>query len=223
VRRFPPHFGSAELIATGTLTGGAAAALLNRPFPFGGLRFDNGPLFQLNSTFFQSIPFSSTGAQLAVRIVATTQQGEILTIPLDPLWRWTHFSPDTGPTRYGARDTIVCIGDIVVCNGDDWSYPGVVALMETATGADLFEIDDISNMNGGHFPPHVYHPDGLHIDARFFTKAAFMSRDQAVADRLVDILKANLSKIQEIWEEAHERQGFNGPGGTVGRWVSGRD
>ena len=93
--------------------------------------------------------------------------------------------------------------------GDDWAAPHVLELLNTMVllRSD-FQINDISNLHGGSFPPHIVHGDGLSVDglvAGFPNSAqiaAGASPGADAANNLIDLFSQmvdeDLAKIDRV-------------------------
>lgn len=150
-----------------------------------------GALFEIDSSAFTF----QLQSLLSLRVVGQTRLGHSVTVPMGWVDRWAKFPHETGLHRYGNRDMAHCLGTSQPCNGDAWSYPDVISFLDVATSAGEFQIDDISNMNGGWFPTHASHQFGLDIDAYF---SGYQDRTKAIAIKLVGILRKHETKIGSI-------------------------
>ena len=130
------------------------------------------------------------------RGVATTQLGHVIRIDKGLVEAWDYFREATvGRMAFTSRDTTDCYKSTVTCNGDSWGYPGVLQWVRTRTDAGVFTINDISNMNGGYFPIHTSHQDGVDVDAHF---AGYEAQSRASASALIAFLRANAANIESI-------------------------
>jgi hypothetical protein len=58
-------------------------------------------------------------------------------------------------------------------------------------------------MNGGFFPPHAGHAQGLDIDGSY---PGYEQRDAAAADAMVALLQIYSQRVQEVW--VTDKNGF---------------
>ncbi|MBA2518359.1 MAG: hypothetical protein H0V24_01710 [Chloroflexia bacterium] len=85
----------------------------------------------------------------------------------------------TAGNRYGNRDAANCGKSKYPCGGDDWVLPDVKKVLEHFPDNNW---GDISNMNGGKFPPHAGHVSGNEADGHF---AGYNERNAAVAKTII--------------------------------------
>lgn len=109
-------------------------------------------LFELPSAQAANIDGTTNGT-VSLRVRAKANSGEEVAKGVAPRQKLIHF---TGTQRYGQRDENV--------GGDDWVKPSVKTVMEYFISLTW---GDISNMNGGSFPPHSSHRTGNDIDGWF--------------------------------------------------------
>lgn len=158
-----------SVIATGNLAASLRKSLLNQ-------KFGDDEKIEINaSQLLFDIPSSqgvSTLSDVSLRVKATSASGEVATKDFGSVPVLTRY---TGTNRYGiGRDESV--------GGDDWVKPNVLPIISHFSG---IQINDISNMNGGKFPPHGTHQDGTHIDGWF---NGYNARNAAVAATMIGYL-----------------------------------
>jgi hypothetical protein len=105
------------------------------------------------------------------------------------------------PNRYEERNASE--------GGDDWVLPSVrPALVGLTISFPSLKYGDFSNMNGGNFPPHKSHRDGIDVDVKI---PGYAARDAAVAHTLLGHLNdpQNGSRIRQVFVT------YNKPGGKV--------
>jgi|GEM_PF-6405107 len=124
--------------------------------------------FAIPSSQFAGID-RTTDSTLAMRIRATTSTGAELTYDAGEVGKLVLYR---GENRYEDRDE--------ARGGDDWLTPSALAVLEYF--GDAVVIGDISDMNGGPFPPHVTHQAGVDIDAWFW---GYNELDAATAETLI--------------------------------------
>ena len=106
-----------------------------------------------------------------VRVKAVATDGSTTTSDYGPVG---HLVLYRGENRYEDRDE--------VRGGDDWVLPSVLPVI--AHYEDIV-IGDISDMNGGPYPPHVGHQTGAEIDAWF---PGYNELDRHAANQLLQYL-----------------------------------
>ncbi|OWY67428.1 hypothetical protein B7486_31830 [cyanobacterium TDX16] len=109
-------------------------------------------LFELPSAQAANIDGTTNGT-VSLRVRAKANSGEEVTKGVAPRQKLIRF---TETQRYGQRDESE--------GGDDWVKPSVKTVMEYFSSLTW---GDISNMNGGSFPPHSSHRTGNDIDGWF--------------------------------------------------------
>jgi len=89
--------------------------------------------------------------------------------------------------------------------GDDWVLPRVGTAADALDNAIAGTVwGDFSNMNGGHFPPHRTHREGIDVDGDY---NGYDARDAAVAQDLIDMLRYPVhgTSIQTIYVTYNRR------------------
>jgi hypothetical protein len=143
------------VVATGELRE-AARELLIGPFGDQGLREIGGvqPLFRIASEQFQSVDQDRDG-WLTLRVRATTTEGdESIAAYGTPVGKLVLYR---GDNRY--------LMDEEDRGGNDWVQPSV---RNVISGWEDVLLGDFSDMNGGPYPPHISHQEGLDVDIWFF-------------------------------------------------------
>lgn len=175
----------------------AISGLLNVPIPAGGLT--TGPprrLFDFSDGQMQQ--FTRTDEErLFLRVRATDDTGAPVVISGNNALRVQKLvDAFPGLSRAPERDSDQCTDKGVslawYCRGDGWGRPRVQATLLTATAAlaavpgaqVLLKTGDISNLNGGHFPPHNSHIRGTNVDLDF---DGYDVRDAAAARKVVQV------------------------------------
>ncbi len=157
------------VIATGVLAGGVPTQTFGNDRT---LQVGAGDLlFTISSTQFVGID-RTTDALLRLRVRVTTTNGAEAVGDYGDVGKLVRYR---GENRYEDRDD--------ARGGDDWLTPSALALLQHF--GDAIVIGDISDMNGGPFPPHETHRDGIDIDAWFW---GYNELDAATAEILVSHL-----------------------------------
>jgi hypothetical protein len=162
-----------EAIATAQLAPEAESKLI-APFGASGILEVATPqlLFELPAS--EAALIEASGAEVVtLQVEATSTRGETAskdyTVPVGVLLRYTTAN------RYGPRDEVE--------GGDDWTQRSVREFLSHYEN-DI-TIGDISNMNGGPFPPHVSHRNGLDVDGWY---PGYNARDANAAAIMLDLL-----------------------------------
>jgi len=115
----------------------------------------SGPqrLFRLSKAEAAKID-GSKDSTLSLRVRATTTAGDVFVDEAGTVQLLVRF---TGTNRFNPRDEDL--------GGDDWARPWLRDLV-TGYGTGL-TWNDFSNMNGGPFPKHSWHRDGIDVDGFF--------------------------------------------------------
>jgi hypothetical protein len=162
-----------EVVATGTLAPGPSGTLIRA---FGAAEkvevAHSQLLFNLSSATLAGINVAQDGT-LGLRVRAQSTNGQEATRNAQSMQILGRY---TGNNRYGDRDE--------ARGGDDWARPSVLALLAQPVGISY---GDMSNMNGGQFPPHQSHRDGLDVDGWY---AGYNARDAAAAQMMIAHLNA---------------------------------
>lgn len=171
------------VVATGDLTPTPSTSLLA---PFGAAeRVEIAQpqlLFNIPSAQLNGIDANADGA-LILRARARSVNGEEATCEAPPVQILARY---TGNNRYGVRDAAV--------GGDDWARPSVLTVLNQIVGVDY---GDMSNMNGGRFPPHDSHQVGLDVDGWY---AGYNARDTAAAQTMLGHLNSPYgSRIERVF------------------------
>lgn len=142
------------VVATGELVT-TASDLLIGPFVDGFREVsDVQPLFRIDSTQFQEVDRDIDGL-LSLRVRVVTEEGDQSTVELaDPVVKLVLY---WGENRY--------LLDEEDRGGNDWVQASV---RDIVAGWDDVLLGDFSDMNGGPYPPHVSHQEGLDVDVWFF-------------------------------------------------------
>lgn len=163
----------------------AAADVLNRAFPASGV-LGTGAIRRLFAfTDAQMTQAAQAGEErLRVQVRAVDEAGATVQTVGDGAYSVTKLTDLLGsphPPRYGGRDPFNCTGTGLPvswpCRGDAWARPDVHAIIQAARQAlsvpvvdgrsgIVLAVNDLSNMNGGYFPPHTGHRLGQNVDAR---------------------------------------------------------
>jgi hypothetical protein len=134
------------------------------------LRIDPQAGFQFS---FASSQFAgidrTTDATLTLRLRVTTASGAELVHDAGEVGKLVRYR---GENRYEDRDD--------ARGGDDWLTPSTLAVLEHF--GDAIVVGDISDMNGGPFPPHETHQSGVDIDGWFW---GYNELDAATAEILL--------------------------------------
>jgi hypothetical protein len=124
----------------------------------------------------ESRPFAGldrpTDAMLGLRVRLTTASGAEAVRDYGEVGKLIRYR---GENRYEDRDE--------ARGGDDWLTPSALAVLEHF--GDAIVIGDISDMNGGPFPPHATHQAGVDIDAWFW---GYNELDAAPAETIISHL-----------------------------------
>jgi hypothetical protein len=174
------------VVATANLTAAAGTSLLK---PFGPGKqvaiASSQLLFELPAAQAAAVNGAADGT-LTLRARARSAAGEEVTKDLGNVQLLVKFD---GANRYpagGPRDEAE--------GGDDWARPSLNALISSYTGLIW---GDFSNMNGGRFPPHSSHDEGLDADGWF---PGYNARDAATAATIIGHLNAaNGSQITTVF------------------------
>lgn len=123
------------------------------------------------------------------RIVGETESGE-KSPPLE-LGTLKVLKRYKASNRYTGRD-----GDL---GGDDWATQSVITSLLGNSIIQSWSVGDISNMNGGHFPPHSYggtHEHGLGVDMEFGEFATNPNpkiiKKKETAEKLLSLLNTSI-------------------------------
>lgn len=158
--------------ATGDLAGDAGSSL---SIAFGNDRTHQvgagDLLFSIQSSQFAAIDRLTDG-MLGLRVRVTTASGAEAVREYGDVGKLVRYR---GENRYEDRDD--------ARGGDDWLTPSSLALLEHF--GDAIMIGDISDMNGGPFPPHESHQSGVDIDGWFW---GYNELDAATAETLLSHL-----------------------------------
>jgi hypothetical protein len=156
------------VVAIGSLASTSQSQLL-KPFgSTGKVELTSSQLFfELSSAEAAKVD-GTNNSDILLRVKARSKNGKTATreygvVPI--LVRYINAN------RYGGRDEEF--------GGDDWVKPSVKTLIEHFTG---ITVGDISNMNGGRFPPHSTHKDGVDMDGYF---AGYNDRNAATATTII--------------------------------------
>jgi hypothetical protein len=173
------------VIATGVLSDTAAEILL-QPLDGGSREISvSQELFVFTPEQLAAVDSTrTTDAQLDLRVRATRDDGREAVADAGTAELLVRY---TNENRY-------FIGEEWQ-GGNDWVLPSVRALLE---GFEGVEFGDISNMNGGHFPPHVSHQQGRDADVWFF---GYNDLDGDAARTLVALVDdpAIVSRVEVIF------------------------
>jgi hypothetical protein len=158
-----------NVIATGQLAPAAKTALIGKKFGASGeLKIATSQrLFDIASSQFPLLTRAGNNS-LELRVKAESSLGFDASESAGNAKVLVRY---TNGNRYGQRDTNV--------GGDDWVLPVVRSRMEQVAGVVW---GDMSNMNGGGFPPHGSHRDGVDADGWF---AGYNARNAATAATLL--------------------------------------
>lgn len=140
-------------IASGGLSHDAANLLLGAPDPDGVLAIEQSQLLFVLPSSEMMPPDDAHDRQLTVQVTAVATDGSTASLGYGPVGQLVLYR---GENRYEDRDE--------ARGGDDWLLPSVLPVV---THFEDIVIGDISDMNGGPYPPHVGHQDGNEIDAWF--------------------------------------------------------
>ena len=129
-------------------------------------------LFELPAS--EAALIETSGAEVVtLQVEAMSTRGDMATkdytVPVGVLLRYTPAN------RYGPRDEIE--------GGDDWVRRSVREFL--ARYANDITVGDISNMNGGPFPPHVSHRNGIDVDGWY---PGYNTRDANAAAIMLSLL-----------------------------------
>lgn len=137
----------------------------------------NNPFTHLVSFDANSLSYISTTPGSLVEIIAygLTTEGEAIRLSLAPEMREV-LSSLNAPAQdlFGARDDYRALNPGTVrTGGDTWGIPSVVdrlesliALSKSDGPGHRMKVNDIAKMNGGIFPDHETHTNGLQADIR---------------------------------------------------------
>jgi hypothetical protein len=195
-----------QTVATARLAPDASGPLLHTPFG-ADKKVEikkSQRLFDLPSAEAAKVNGSADGI-LTLRAKAVSKQGSTATEDFGSVKILVRYE---GSNRYGERDDPKCISKKgrpleKLCGGDDWVLPSIKKILDHYAGVTVdskgLVIGDISNMNGGPFPEHRAHKEGLEIDGKF-TPNEF-SPTAAHAKRLIGFLNdATYGKnITTVW------------------------
>jgi hypothetical protein len=162
------------VVATADLAESARGTLLRDFGPSGRVEITSTQLlFELTSAEAGNVDGTEDGT-LSLRARATSRNGQEATFdvkkPVQLLVRYT------GNNRYPPAPRDEDQG------GDDWARPSLRDLVAHYTGISW---NDFSNMNGGPFPPHGSHRDGIDVDGYF---DHYQDRNAATAAQIVQHL-----------------------------------
>jgi len=150
------------------------------------------PLFQIPSEQFSAVD-QQRGTTLTYKVVVVASDNTRVESPTRSVIKLVKINGG----RYGLRDPGICVGTNHVCYGDDWGT--VVTWIRNVQLGPNYRFNDVSNMNGGPFPIHNTHTDGADVDQRFETDEAYLVRDAAVAERLMQLVNTFDTAIRLIY------------------------
>ncbi|HUG13830.1 MAG TPA: penicillin-insensitive murein endopeptidase [Thermomicrobiales bacterium] len=173
------------VVAIGELEAAARDALIG-PFDDRGVREITltQPLFSIDSIQFQAVDRDTDGV-LTLRVRATTTDGlEAVFEYATPVGKLVLYR---GDNRY--------LLDEEGRGGNDWVQPSV---RDIIAGWQDVTLGDFSDMNGGPFPPHVSHQEGLDVDVWF---AGYNELDAFAAETLLSYIdgKEYTSRIVAVF------------------------
>jgi hypothetical protein len=184
-----------EVVATARLAASATKKLL---IPFG----DDGTISIAESQRLFALPSAEAAringennSTLMLKVVGKTKlhyEGEREFATVDLLVRFR------GTNRFGNRDAGNCTdanAKNYPCGGDDWVLPNVRTVLAHFTSISW---GDMSNMNGGEFPPHDGHQRGTSADGHF---GGYNDRDAAAASQIIKYLNDDTygSRIRRVY------------------------
>lgn len=167
---------NARVIARAPLSATARRALLKGFGEKGSVEFLHTAagqprlLFELASAEAARVNGSRDGT-LLLRVRVRTRSGSEVSRDFGTVQILVRF---TGRNRYGGRDTEL--------GGDDWVTPSTRDVLDHYTQVTW---GDMSNMNGGAFPPHASHQAGIDADGWY---EGYNARGKACADAMIDLL-----------------------------------
>ncbi|TIL87507.1 MAG: hypothetical protein E5Y73_25190 [Mesorhizobium sp.] len=176
-----------SVVATASLSAAARAALVGHAFGADETISLNASslMFELPIGQAANVPTGADGT-VSLRVKATAASGDEATKDYGAVQVLDLY---TGASRYGLdRDADE--------GGDAWGLPSTIDLIEHFD--DRITVNDVSNMNGGKFPPHITHRDGTHLDGRY---AGYEARDAAAAHTMINLLndKPYGKHIHTVW------------------------